>query len=212
MVLAAAAAVALLGGCPAEEESGCEPDLVANLTLPSLTIAAQGGFDDFDSAGAALGYAVDTTNGLTVVAAAKFQLPGASYAFASSCDAAAAARSFSVVSPGAPAPSGVDVASWPILRAALADTNGIRALSARSSGGVLILIEGDPTQASPTRILVADSGGFTLFRDDGPADRLEGYGVRFREVDRLGSGAQLAGGRVVEIDYLAFTWPTPGLP
>jgi hypothetical protein len=209
MALAAAAAVVLLGGCPAKEESGCEPDLQADLTLPALTIAAQGGFDDF-GAGAAQGYAVDTTNGVTVVAAMKFQLPGASYSFAPSCDAESAARAFTVVSAGAP--SGVDVATWPILEAALANTSGIRALTASSSGGILILLEGDPTQATPTRILVADSGDFTLFRDDGPADRVEAHGVRFREVDRLGTGALLSGGRVVQIDALFFGWPTPGIP
>lgn len=212
MVLAGAAALVMLGGCPAKEESGCEPDLRVDLTLPSLTVAAQGGFDDFGSGGAALGYAVDTTNGVTVVAAMKFQLPGASYAFAPPCDAQSSARALTVVDAGAPAPSGVDVGTWPILRAALADTSGLRAITSASLGGVLVLIEGDPTQATPTRILVADSGSFTLLRNEGPADQIEAHDVRFREVDRLGADAILAGGRVVEIGQLSFTWPTPGMP
>jgi hypothetical protein len=211
MVLVGATALALLGGCPAKDELGCE-DVRADLTLPALTVAAQGGFDDFDSAGAALGYAVDTANAMTVVAALKFQLPGASYSVVPSCDAAASARTLTVLPAGAPAPSGVDVGGWPILRAALADTAGLRAITSAALGGVLILIEGDPTQATPTRILVADSGSFTLLRNDGPSDQIEGHNVRFREVDRLGAGAILAGGRVVEIGYLAFTWPTPGMP
>jgi hypothetical protein len=198
--------------------AGCEDDgsgsctlVDPTLSLSTLTVAATGGFDDFGSAGAAMGYAVDSTNDLTVVAALKFPLPGGQYGFTLGCSAADAAASWSVVPTGWPTPSGVDATTWPILESVLTNSTGIRALTSTSSGAVFILLEGDPTLAAPTRILVADSGDVTLFREDGPYDRIEASGLQFREVDGLGAGAQLTGSEVVRIDWLAFDWPTPGM-
>lgn len=207
-VVVAAAWVAL-AGCGDDAPSACNSGVTADRALGGLTIAATGGFDDWGSAGAAFAYAVDATNELTVVTALAFQLPLYSAEFTPRCDPLESATAYTVA---VSAPSGVDVTTYPILRAALADTNGIRALAAADRGAVLVLLAGDPTVETPARIYVAEAGSVTLIRNDGGTDTIVAHDLQFREVDGLGSGASVvASGEVVRIAQLVFDWATPGM-
>ena len=181
-----------------EKPDGAEADEVVDPTLVTLNISAQGGFDDWDSPGAALGYAVDEEQRLTLVVALKFNLPLASEDFEISPNVEATIAGYKV-EPEAPLLVD-DVGQFPILQAATTDTIGIRTMA---SPATVILLEGNPSAESPGRIFVARGGTVSLFRkDDG--DVIEGW-VEMTEVTALGAEGEIAAdGEVLKLSPFYF--------
>jgi hypothetical protein len=172
-----------------------------------LDVTDTGGYDDFSSPGAALGFAVDADAGWILVAALKFELPMAEKEFVVSADTAALLAGYDVK----PAPNVLAdaMAKYPVLAAAVTDTEGIRTMA---SGAMFVLLRGDVTGAAPEQVFVAHAGLATLLRLDGPEDVLEGA-LSFVEVTGLGdTAAVVAGGDTVDLAPFSFTWSTAAQP
>ncbi len=164
-----------------------------------LTISTQGGFDDFSSPGAALGYAVDEAQGMILIVALKFNLPLAAKDFSISPDLAATLLAYTV-KPDAELLQD-DVAAWPLLQAGITDTIGIRTMD---SDATVILLEGDLQSEVADRIFVANSGDLALFRNDGPSDTIEGSATLV-EVTELGAeGLAMTGGEELALSPFYF--------
>ena len=121
---------------------------------------AQGGFDDWS--GTALGWAVDDDHDRVLVVGLRFLLPASQVVFAPECaDPDAIWDSWFV---DVPPSCQQAVQDWPLLATGLMTAAGIHGLPAESAA---VLIEGDPTQATPDRIWVATDGDGTLLRGEG---------------------------------------------
>ena len=178
-----------------------DPDIDRTIELDET---ATGGFDDWSSPGAALGYAVDAEEGLILVTALRFSLPFYEGSLSPVSYWGTVASEWEVRSVD---PLADDVAAYPLLAAALTDTDGIRELP----GGVAaVLLEGDFDAATPQRIWVSDHGEVTLTREDGGVDYLSGT-LRLREVTALGDDADAGDGAVL-VDGFAFSWDTNEQP
>ncbi|HEX6273061.1 MAG TPA: hypothetical protein VFZ53_08475 [Polyangiaceae bacterium] len=172
----------------------------------TLTISSTFGFDDFGSPGAALAVAVDASSGFALVVALKFQLPFYRGAFqhGPALEAASGYRVAAAVTPLAD-----EVATYPLVTAALTDTAGVRTMPVMVAA---VLLEGDLEGATPQRIYVAHAGTVSLTREDGPYDILEGE-LSFTEVTNLGAGATVApSGATIELSAFYFEWDTEEQP
>lgn len=176
-------------------------DILPAPTPLKLTFTSQGGFDDFSSPGAALGWAVDEEKGTILIVALKFDLPLATKEFQISPDVAATLLGYTV-KPDAEFLQ-QDVGVWPLLQAGITDTIGVRTMAFDAT---VILLEGDLADPTPARIFVADSGTVSLFRKDGPSDIVEGSATVV-EVTGLGQEGQVKpGGEVFSISPFYFEW------
>jgi len=171
--------------------------------IVELNISDTGGFDDFSSPGAALGFAVDEEQGHILVAALKFDLPLATKTFVVPGDVEATLEGYDAGT----VPESLDgaVAQYPPLASAVTDTAGIRSMSGEVT---LLLLQGDVAAGELASAYVADSGEVTLHRLDGPKDTLEGS-ASFVQVTGFGKGGKpVPGGQRVNIAPFYFEWAT----
>jgi hypothetical protein len=182
---------------------GCDDEMKwEGVDWAAATVA--GGFDDFDSAGAALGFSVDAANGMILIAALKFDLPFYRGSFRPSGDAVESAEKYhwGIV------PSSLldEVAQYPLLAAGLTDTAGIR--TALNGDLVAIILQGDLNAAEPANIHVATHGSLQLTREDGPTDLLEGR-LYFVKVVKTGdSWERVYDAEPLKFESIHFEWST----
>jgi hypothetical protein len=191
--------------------SGCGDDSDDEQVDRKMELFASdtGGFDDWSSPGAAVGYAVDPEQRLILVTALKFTLSFYSGNFKPPSSAEAALEGYEVRPANGPLTD--DVARYPLLATAITDTTGVRALNG-SQTVTAILLEGDFQQASPERVWISDGGSVTLTREEDYFDYLDGRLI-LSETNGIGDSASvLDDGERVEISGLAFSWNTVEQP
>jgi hypothetical protein len=187
----------------AGEEDATPADFTPEPLALELSFTGQGGYDDFASPGAALGFAVDATQGYILVAALKFELPLASKEFTVNADIETTLAGYD----GGIVPGFLDAAAkkYPVLEPAVTDMPGIRSMPVDIA---LFLLEGDPFTAPAMRVYVAEEGTVTLHRLDGPKDTLEGSAT-FTEVTEISkTGEVKPGGRRIALAPFYFEWET----
>jgi hypothetical protein len=196
--------IAVISGCGGDESGDGRVDRDMELAA-----AETGGFDDWSSPGAAMGYAVDPEQRLILVTALKFSLSFYTGEFEPPSSARAALDGYQVRPANGPLTD--DVARYPLLATAITDTTGVRALSG-SQSVTAILLEGDFQRSSPERVWVSDGGSLTLTREDDYFDYLDGRLI-LSETSGLGDGASVLGdGERVRIRGLAFSFNTVEQP
>lgn len=168
-----------------------------------------GGFDDWSSDGAALGYAVDEAAGRILVVGMRFELPVYRETFQVAGAPEEGARGWATRAPDALAE---DAAEIPLLGAALTDTAGVRALP---SPLVAILLEGDLQSEQPDRIWASAGGEVVLTREDSDLDRAEGALDLYAVSDLGEDAARILAGEgpdALRIDGIDFSWHTADQP
>jgi len=186
-----------------ESVDGESPQDTIELQPLTLVVFDQGGFDDFSSPGAALGFAVDVDQGFVLVAALKFDLPLFEKEFAATGDVAATLAGYSG---GKVPPALADaVAKYPLLASAVTDTAGVRTMA---SDVALILLEGDLAANAPLHAYVASAGTVKLKRLDGPKDTLEGSATFLEATATAKDGKPKPGGKAIELAPFYFEWDT----
>jgi hypothetical protein len=194
----------LVGCGGATDEGPIEVDREIELNLEQGS-----GFDHWGTPGAALGYSVDPEKRLMLVVALKFSLPVYTVSITPSSNASATLRDYEVKSPNSVLSD--DVQLYPLLGAAITDTDGIRALSGTKTVAAFLL-EGDFQQSTPERAWVAVGGELSLTREEDYFDYLDGD-LQLQEIENLGGAARLvSGGETVGLNSFAFDWNTAVQP
>jgi hypothetical protein len=162
-----------------------------------------GGFDDFSSPGAALGYSVNTTDSAIMIIGMKFTLPLFTRDFKPSSNAADNANYYEwgIV----PAEMEDDTAKYPLVGFGTTNTAGLR--TSLKNDIVGILLKGDFNDTIPERIYIATGGTITLTREEGPADFVDGT-IEFTEVKKTGSNFNEAGNSEKLGYKIYFFWDT----
>lgn len=178
----------LIAGCDLLNAESSEP--------VAWSTAQQGGFDDFGSRGAALGYAVDDTGRILVIGL-RFSKPVYQQLFLPSMDGLASAQAWS--GGGVVPPMVDDVQALPALEPLLTDTEGLRGMH-----GDITAVLSDPESG---QLWISIGGAIQLTREDGPYDRVEGSLV-MRPVTALGEAAQWEHGSRVSVRAIDLQWDT----
>ena len=192
--------VSLLGGCGGDASgSGC---LIFN---PGVVIDfnedVTGGFDDFRSAGAALGVAIDERDpNMSLIIATRFSSQTVEEFYSPTCDTAAAIESYDFAElNNVTAPLAI---AYPFITPGLTDTNGIEGMSHRMNA--FLFIDDD----DGLRFFIAVEGNIVLQRDLAVASsaRIRGD-LTFVELTAGSAVAEvLDGGAVLRIEDIDISW------
>lgn len=147
---------------------------------------AQGGFDDFTSAGAALGFSVDDGSNMIMINAFKWNDTFYTGDFVPGDDAAYNANLYEWGKVNSLMTDNVN--TYPLLEYALTNTAGIR--TSLNEDFIGIILAGDLNESSPDKIYIATRGYATLTREDGPYDIAEGT-LEYTEVELVGDSYQV---------------------
>jgi hypothetical protein len=176
--------------------SGCELLEADPAEQLEWSTTQSGGFDDFGSEGAALGYAVDGSGRILVIGL-RFTLPVYQQRFRPDADGVAAARQWAA---GAIVPPMADdVTAMPALAGLITDTQGLRGMHTDITAFLF-----DPADE---RLWIAVGGAVQLTREDGPYDRVEGA-LTLRPIRATGEAAGFDDGPRLAVDGIDFRWDT----
>ena len=160
-------------------DSDNEQEAEINGVLWTSNIA--GGFDDFGSAGAALGYSINESDGMIMILGVKFTLPLYQTEFTPDSDSVDNAELYewgitnSVLED--------DVVTYPLLAYGITNTTGLR--TSLNNNFIGILLKGDFSNSTPDKIYIATRGSINLTREDEPNDIVDGS-LEFTEIEKNG--------------------------
>ncbi len=201
-----------LAGCATVEDTGETGDTAdsgipdacecRDPTTEPFAPALVGGFDDW--LGNAVAWAVDPDAGVVLVVAMAYERGVATQELDIDCadPDALVGNWVAVVPPSAEA----DVASHPLLGAAITSAAGARSLGVPLGA---LLVRGDVGTATPTRIEVATDGGVSLVRGEGQ-DRVLGALSFAAVADEVGGDATVDCGAASRLAALDLVYASSG--
>ena len=194
----------LFTGVSCDEEKTLVEELDSRAENYSFNSTDTYGFDDFSSAGACMGIAIDNSNGTALVIGLKFTLP-------------LFTKSFLVVSS---INNMIEDYQWGIVSTALDDivaleeytevqtnTAGIRTMD-QEIIAFLVKYDSEGTK----QYFIAYKGSIQLVREDGPSDTMEGD-LSFVQISDAGPNAEIVpGGEVLIVKNIYFNFSTEVQP
>ncbi|MFC1523270.1 hypothetical protein ACFL6N_00630 [Thermodesulfobacteriota bacterium] len=166
-----------------------------------------GGYDDFGSPGAALGYSINQGAGMIMIVGMEFSLPLNQQDFwpqgnaVNNADLYQWGRVNSVLAD--------DVLSYPLLGFGVTNTAGLR--TSLNNSFIGIILKGDFNNSTPDQIFIATSGSIELTRQDDPADLVDGE-LAFTEVEQNGNSFSIVSGAEILQYNIYYSWDTSDQP